>query len=344
MNINDFDPNGIGVNNGAFVGLPFSEDEARVVVMSIPWDVTVSSADGTSRAPKGILQASLQLDLYDPEIEDAWKLGLHVRPPESAVLAVNNALRSKSEAYIKSLELQNDAANSEEMQNVLDEINKACTELHEDIYRESVKIIAKGKMPAVLGGDHSSPFGLLRALSEANGKLGVLHLDAHMDLRKSYEGFKYSHASVFYNALSEGLIEQLVQVGIRDNCQEEVQFAEQNSVEVYYDKEIREYNYKGVSWHEQCERIIENLPNHVYVSYDIDVLSPHLCPNTGTPVPGGLEFNEAQYLIKSLVRSGRKIIGFDLCEVGGDAEWDANVGARILYNLSNWAGKSQGWI
>ncbi len=82
------------------------------------------------------------------------------------------------------------------------------------------------------------------------------------------------------------------------------------------------------------------LPSLVYISFDIDGLSPALCPNTGTPVPGGLEFDQAAYLIQQVFKSGRKIIGFDLCEVG-NAEWDASVGARILWELSQYTIASQ---
>jgi agmatinase len=181
-------------------------------------------------------------------------------------------------------------------------------------------------------------------MRENHGAFGVLHIDAHMDLRNAYEGFTYSHASIFNNAVNQGFLESLTQVGIRDYCDEEEQFAKEYQVNVFYDDKLKSASFEGISWRKQCDQIIKTLPEKVYISFDIDGLNPHLCPNTGTPVPGGLEFAEAIYLVKELVKSGRKIIGFDLCEVGGENDWDGNVGARVLYNLCNWAGRSQGWI
>ena len=89
-----------------------------------------------------------------------------------------------------------------------------------------------------------------------------------------------------------------------------------------------------------CREIINHLPEKVYISFDIDGLDPKLCPNTGTPVPGGLELEQVYCLFRELVNSGREIIGFDVCEVG-DAEWDGNVGARIVYKLANLLDLSQ---
>jgi len=344
MDINNFDPNGIGLNNGNFIGLPFSEDEAKIILLSVPWDVTVSYADGTSLAPNHILRASLQLDLFQPEINDAWKLGIYMRPPLSYFLNLNNNTRLKAKKYISFLESGGNFTESKDMQTVLAEINASCEKLNSYVYEECIALLKKGKLPAVVGGEHSTPLGLMHALYDTYGKFGVLHIDAHMDLRNSYEGFTYSHASIFNNAITNNYISELIQVGIRDYCNEEMIFAQENNIRVFYDDDLKTNSFNGMNWHQQCQKIISLLPNNVYVSFDIDGLNPHLCPNTGTPVPGGLEYAEALYLIKELVKSGRKIIGFDLCEVGGENEWDANVGARILYFLSNWAGRSQGWI
>ncbi|MEX2589122.1 MAG: arginase family protein, partial [Chitinophagales bacterium] len=158
----------------------------------------------------------------------------------------------------------------------------------------------------------------------------------HMDFRKAYEGFTYSHASIFYNALQLGQVEKIVQLGIRDYCQEELDFASNQNkrIAVYYDKAIKRAQMQGETVHALFQKIIDELPEKVYVSIDIDGLDPALCPNTGTPVPGGLQFEETIYLIQLLKESGRKIIGFDLCEVTpGNDDWDGNVGSRLLYQL-----------
>jgi agmatinase len=344
MDTKQFNPNNIGLNNGHFIGLPFNEKEAKIVAIGVPWDVTVSSAEGTANGPENILQASLQLDLFQAEIPDAWRLGIYMRPPEASWKKLNHKLRSKAKQYIAFLEEGGLVEQSIKMQQLLEEINSGCSQLVDYVYHESKGILEKGKLPVVVGGEHSAPLGLMRALHEKHGAFGALHIDAHMDLRNAYEGFTYSHASVFYNAVNQGFVEILSQIGIRDYCEEEELFAKEHQVNVFYDDKLKSAAFEGVFWRKQCDQIIKTLPEKVYISFDIDGLNPHLCPNTGTPVPGGLEYAEAIYLVKELVKSGRKIIGFDLCEVAGKYDWDGNVGARVLYNLCNWAGRSQGWI
>ena len=101
--------------------------------------------------------------------------------------------------------------------------------------------------------------------------------------------------------------------------------------------------FEGRTWDSICREMIQELPDKVYISFDIDGLDPKLCPNTGTPVPGGFSFQQAMYLIRKVVESGREIIGFDLCEVapGDEGDWDANVGARVLYRLNNFMNLSR---
>lgn len=344
MDINSFNPSGVGLNNGHFIGLPFTKEEANLVVVSVPWDVTVSYNDGTSKGPKNVLENSTQLDLIQPGIPDAWKMGIYVEPSNKELLNKNLELRSKSSRYIDFVENGGEVTKNPEMQSILVEINNTCKDLKQQVYLKSKEILGLGKIPAVLGGEHSCPLGLLQALKEEYGNFGVLQIDAHMDLRKAYEGFAYSHASIFYNAFKYNYIANLVQVGIRDYCDEEVAIAQEHNVSVFYDYELKSEQYVGKTWKQQCNAIIAELPNLVYVSFDIDGLNPSLCPGTGTPVPGGLEFTQAIYLLEQVAKSGRKIIGFDLCEVGGTQEWDGNVGARVLYNLCNWTGYSQGLL
>jgi agmatinase len=129
---------------------------------------------------------------------------------------------------------------------------------------------------------------------------------------------------------------KLVQVGIRDISEREVELsAENNRVSTFYDWQLKNESYNGKTWANQVEEIISELPENVYLSFDIDGLKPELCPNTGTPVAGGFELQEISYLFFKLVDSGKKIIGFDLNEVapGNDGDWDANVGARALWQL-----------
>jgi agmatinase len=132
-------------------------------------------------------------------------------------------------------------------------------------------------------------------------------------------------------------VEKLVQVGIRDYCDDEVALARENNKVVQFDDYcLSSARFEVKTWAEQCREIVEHLPQNVYVSFDIDGLSADNCPHTGTPVVGGLSFNQALYLLDSVVRSGRRIVGFDLVEVApseGEDEWDANVGARMLWKM-----------
>lgn len=343
--IANFDPNGVGLKNGHFIGLPFDEADAEIILMPVPWDVTVSYDDGTCTGAQNILQASSQLDLFDPDVPDAWKMGIYMRHLDLVWLNRNEELRPVSDAYIDFLENGGIPQDDKEMSGIQEEINNACLALKTWVYHETSQLLREGKKVGIVGGEHSVPLGYLEALAKHRGEFGILQIDAHQDLREAYEGFTYSHASIFYNALKIKEVTRLVQVGIRDYCEEESEVVRQSDgrVVVWYDQKLKEDSFKGKSFKKRCKRIVSDLPQKVYVSFDIDGLQPTLCPNTGTPVPGGLDFFEAVYLLKTVVESGREIIGFDLCEVAGiQNEWDGNVGARILYKLCNLMGKSAG--
>lgn len=334
----DFNPNGVGLKNGNFIGLPFTQENAEVVLLPVPWDVTVSYGQGTALAPDAILDASTQLDLFDLDVADGWKRGIYFQEINEDVLQIRNKLRPKATEYINFLENGGVLDSDSGMETLLDEINSECEAMNYFVYRESKKLLDDGKLVGVVGGDHSTPLGYIKALSEKYERFGVLQIDAHMDLRNSYEGFTYSHASIFYNALRLSSVKKLVQVGIRDCCDEEIEHSKQDGrVSVFFDQHLKEEQYNGAHWTEQCKEIIADLPGNVYISFDVDGLDPKLCPNTGTPVPGGLEFNQITFLFKKLLESGRKIIGFDVCECGND-EWDANVAARIIYKLCGLVG------
>ncbi|MGH9550094.1 MAG: agmatinase family protein, partial [Terriglobales bacterium] len=201
----------------------------------------------------------------------------------------------------------------------------------------------RNKLVGLIGGDHSTPLGLLRELGKRHDDFGILHFDAHSDLRDAYEGFRYSHASIMFNVLELKSMSKLVQVGIRDYCEDEAKLIRNSHGRIiaFFDRDCKSRLYEGESWRDICDEIVSLLPPKVYVSFDIDGLDPKFCPNTGTPVPGGLELEEALYLVRHVVRRGRQIIGFDLNEVSrGADEWDANVGARLLYRMANLAALS----
>jgi agmatinase len=334
----NFNPGDVGVK-GSLFGYPYNENESDLIILPVPWDVTVSYRDGTSNGPVAIKEASPQLDFEIPGIRRPWKYKVFMRNPSLETFELSNNYRNKAKKIIDQLE------NGQSVdENTVEEINTACEQLIASTQKEASDILNTGKLCATLGGDHSTPLGLIRALGEIYN-YGILQIDAHMDLRNAYEGFTYSHASIMYNALKATGVSGLVQVGIRDFAEEEVKFIESASkkVSVFYDSDISKRLFNGNTWADVVSEIISKLPEHVYVSFDIDGLDPSLCPNTGTPVPGGLSFNQVDYLLDSLVRSGKKIIGFDVSEVNPSMEndWDANVGARILFRLCTYMGLSQ---
>lgn len=337
--LENFDSNGPGIKNNLF-GLPFTKENAKVIVIPVPWEVTVSYREGTGSGPEAILNASSQIDLFHREIKDVWKLGIAMLPISKELYEENKRLRDLAESHIQSLENRTE---TEANKIITDKINEACENLNIYIKNTCIQLLRQGKLVGILGGDHSTSLGFLRALSERYDRFGILQIDAHADLRKAYEGFQYSHGSIMFNALKLPAVGKIVQVGIRDFCEEEMQMMQRagGRVKTFFDSDIKEAYYRGKNWTAQCEEIIKELPDLIYISFDIDGLNPKLCPHTGTPVPGGFELEQLSYLLKQIVKSGRKIIGFDLCEVApGDDEWDANVGARTLWELCNWMGVS----
>ena len=341
----EFNPSGVGLKNGNFIGLPFTEKTARMVLLPVPWDVTVSYGEGTAWSPEAIRDASTQLDLFDPDVENAWKLGIYMQREDEAFIKIRKELRLLASSYIHFLEKGGNITEELSMRKALDEINSGCQRMNERVFEQSKALLDAGKLVGIVGGDHSVPLGFIKALAEKHEEFGILQIDAHLDLRDSYERFTFSHASVFNNVLKEKAVLKLVQVGIRDYCEEEMKIvdSEEERISVFFDQELKENRFNGKTWNVQCGEIVEELPELVYISFDIDGLDPKLCPNTGTPVAGGLDFPEAVFLLKKVVESGRKIIGFDVCETGNN-EWDANVAARIIYKLCNLAGRSNGFV
>jgi agmatinase len=339
--IKKFDPNGPGISGNLF-GLPFTTENAELVIIPIPWEVTVSYHTGTAKAPKAILNASSQVDLAARDIPDAWKLGLSMATIPHKLYEESTRLRQLSSKHILALEGGKKISEDDPL---VTKINAACENLNIYVKSTARKFLKKGKMVALLGGDHSISLGLIRALADQHEHFGILQIDAHADLRKAYEGFTYSHASIMYNALKLSSVERLVQVGIRDYCDEELNLIGKSGgrVKTFFDQDIKSSLYSGKTWDSICEQIIKELPPLVYISFDIDGLDPKLCPHTGTPVAGGIEFEQAIFLIRKLVAAGKRIVGFDLVEVApGQDDWDANVGARILFQLCNWMAVSRG--
>ena len=331
-----FDPDGVGVGNGAYFGLPFEPEAARLVLISAPWDVTVSYGAGTAYGPDAVIEASTQLDFHDPLAPGAWRRGIATADVDYSLLEQSQRLRSDAERVIDHLE-GGGSPDDDYVVRKLRRVNEGCAAMNANIGAQAARWLDAGKIVGLVGGDHSTPYGLVRALGARHASFGILHLDAHCDLRDAYEGFAFSHASIMYNILRDvPQVARIAQVGVRDFSEGEAALAAaQERIATFDDLSLAEAAFRGETWDTQCRRIVESLPGEVYVSFDIDALTFENCPHTGTPVSGGLTFNQAVWLLATLVRSGRRIIGFDMVEVApaGDERIDAITGARVLWKL-----------
>lgn len=333
--IQNFNPNNVATKNAQIFGLPFTQEQSDLIIFPVSWDATVSYRAGTHKAPEAVFEASMQVDLLDKTFQDFWKKGIFMLPVSEMWQKKNQETRKKCESVIRHLEKGKPIKKDSAVYKTLQEVNETTESLHQWVENETLSLLKKGKKVGLLGGDHSTPLGFIRALGKIHDSFGILQIDAHADLRKAYEGFTYSHASVMYNALLIPQVSKLVQIGIRDFCLEEFNIIQEyERVTTFFDEDIKAGLYQGRTWSEYCDAIIQELPEKVYISFDIDGLNPVLCPNTGTPVPGGFEFEQIVFLLKKLKDSQKTIIGFDLNEVApSKSEWDAIVGARVLFKL-----------
>lgn len=314
-----YDPNCLPTDDGIF-GLPASPEDAAIVLLPVPWEVTASYRKGTSRAPQAIHAASFQVELFDNELGSPYEHGI-------AMLIEDNHLQQMNKSAIHLAKL-GDAEG----------VDHLCREMNESVQQQVKHWRQRGKLVGVIGGEHSVCLGAIKATAEEVGQLSVLQIDAHADLRESYEGYQYSHACTASNLLKHvPQLDRLLQVGVRDICPAEAKRIEDESrVTTFFDNDLARIELIRNG----CETIISPLGQKVWITVDIDGLDPSLCPSTGTPVPGGLSWREITALLTALAASGRQIVGFDLCEVvpgnnnGSQGDfWDAIVAARLLYKL-----------
>ncbi len=333
-----FDPNGPSPLDSGVFGLPFTPEQSKIVLVPVPFEATTSYGGGTADGPECILSASKQVDLFDLDTGRPYEQGIAMLPIPTDVRGWNDQAKALAKPIIEDL-IDDPAA--------LASINALSEQMNRWVYTNCKAWLTKGKIVGVIGGDHSTPYGAIEACAEAHPGMGVLHLDAHADLRNAYEGFTWSHASIMYNVMTRlPKVAKLVQVGIRDFGEAEFDMiqASNGRIHTFFDARLARARNEGMSWQSQVDAIVHELPNDVYLSWDIDGLEPTLCPHTGTPVPGGLTFPQAVSLLEGIVSAKKRIVGFDLNEVapGPDGnEWDGNVGARLLYKMIGWTLRSQ---
>lgn len=279
--------------NTAFLASEFAPtlpQQARFHIIPVPYEASVSYGQGTALGPQAILEASQQLEAFDG-LSQPGSHGMYTHP------AV-------------------DCTGSPEQ--VLARIQQATSEaLHHKA------------LPVLLGGEHSLSLGAFRALCEhfgAEKRFGIVHFDAHADLRGSYEGSPYSHACVMHRAVADLHI-PLVQMAVRDFCLEEVEVRRAHGVTHYDGPHLARHGLP-------LKPLPEDFPEHIYISFDVDGLDAAVMPATGTPVPGGLSWYDALTLLERCVQ-GRKVVGMDVVELAPIAglHFADYTAARLTYHM-----------
>jgi agmatinase len=263
----------------------YSYDNSGIIILPVPYDVTSTWIKGADKGPEAILKASVNLEFYDIETDsEAHKTGIHTLEP----LEVEDTPKA----------------------------------LVNSVYNKTNSIFREGKFPVILGGNHTVSIGSIKAAAEFYHNFSVLQLDAHTDLRQTYNGSIFNHSCVMARAKE---FAQIVQVGIRSMASEELQFAEKNRIfyahELFYNKEL-------------FNSAIDKLTENVYITIDIDVFDPGIMPSTGTPEPGGLGYYEVMHFLKNVVKH-KNVIGFDIvefCPSESNKSPDF-MAAKIIYQL-----------
>jgi len=266
-------------------------DEAKVVILPVPYDSTTEYKSGTREGPRAIIDASQYLELYDTELDrEISEVGIHT-------LSEVQPLMSGPEPML------------------------------ERVYQIASDLLDKGKLVAMLGGEHSLTLGMVRAFREKYPELSVLHLDAHADLRDQYQGTKYSHACVMRRVWE---LCPVVHVGVRSMSREEHDFLVQHKIEPSY--------AEALTSPDSATRVVSTLSPQVYISIDLDVLDPSIMSAVGTPEPGGLSWQQVLELLRA-VASSKQIVGFDLVELcprEGPSSC-AFLAAKLAYKLVGYA-------
>ncbi len=275
-------------------------DKSEIVIISAPYEHTVSYGGGTSKGPEAILNASAYVEFYDDEFdrELCFDLGICTLEP------INFAGATDDKA-LKILENQ--------VTQVLDD----------------------NKFAVVLGGEHTISTAPIRAHFKKYPEMTLLHFDAHSDLRDEYEGSKFSHASFMARVMEFFPAEKLTQIGIRAQCIEEAEYIKKNNINTFYASAIR----RGLYGHNWQKKAVDTLGETIYITFDVDYFDPAIMPSTGTPEPDGFFYSETLDILREIIKSGRKIIGFDLVELSPikSLEHSNLTAARFVYKLLNFA-------
>ena len=323
-------------------GKPSAFDTAQLVVLPVPYALTVSDRTGTNLAPKAIADVSTQIDYGMFGVTAPWNLQVHLLP----TVWENRHLQPEAlQAYYRDIEADTPAV-EDKYAKVL---TLACAQsaiLVRFVRRQVHALLQQDKVPILLGGEHSVSLGAIQALNAQYPKLGVLQIDAHMDLHPTYAGMTHTHACVMHQVLQTTRA-SITQVGIRAFAPDEAEVAQvyADRLSIFYQGALDQARFTGTPWQTSCDAIIATLPEQVYLTLDIDGLALSTSFSTGTPVPNGLSYGALCYLLRQLVVQGRKIVGLDLVEVVPTADGTAQrVAANLLYHLCVWAACSRKYV
>lgn len=275
-------------------------DSSKIVIVSAPYEHTVSYGRGTALGPEAIINVSAYVEFYDDEFDKelCFDKGICTLEPIDFSDSVDK--------------------------NALDKIEEQVTELLE-----------LDKFVVTLGGEHTISTAPIKAYSHIFKNMSILHFDAHSDLRDTYEGSKYSHASFMARVAEFFPPNKITQVGIRAQCKEEAQFIKENNVNTFFASGIRRGIY-GKDWQ---KKVVDTLSDNIYISFDLDYFDPSIMPSTGTPEPDGFLYSETLDVLREINKAGKKIIGCDIVElapINGLTHPDM-LAARLVYKLLNFA-------
>ncbi len=285
-----------------FLGLPgqLAEfEKSEFVILPVPYEQTTTYQVGTKHGPQAMIAASQEVETFDEELEfEACQAGICTLEP-----------------------LEVTAADPREM----------LERIHQTIRR----LIDKGKKVVMIGGEHTISIGAVRAFREKYPNLCVLQLDAHADLRDTYQENKYSHACVMHRI---GEICPFVGMGIRNISREEHEFIQQSKTDIFFAQDLKNLN----RWK---EKVLDRLGPNVYLTFDLDFLDPSIMPSVGTPEPGGLLWYETLDFLKELV-SKKDVVAFDLvelCPIPGLVAPDF-LAAKLIYKIISYIVAKKGEV
>lgn len=324
--------------------LPTPPSKADLVLVSVPWGVTLTSGNGTLYTPDAIIESSARVCRYDVASGTTIKGRVATADVDYDIQELAQHLNSDAKHLFQRLS-SGGTIDGDYYRRKKNRIEAGFAEMHERVYGQVVSYVRQGKTIGIVGGDHSVSFGAVRALAERNDGLGILYLDSHCDLKSRFDILKYSPRSIAGSILKEiPGIHSMTQVGVCEATRSEFEIASSEPrLTIFTRGNVTERTGNGERWADICNEITATLPEKVYISLDVDVFESGSFPNVVYPVPGGMRFEDMMFLLRTVATSGREIVGFDVTEIVPAAEnsIDAVNGAYLIARLAAMALESR---